>query len=265
MATPGASSDSLVTDAEAANFEPRRGLPGQQAAIAGIAPLTPRVMSFVFAPSEPFAFRAGQHVDVRLTAPDGYRAQRSYSISSAPEAAGTFDITIERLDDGEVSPFFHEIVQVGDEIEVRGPLGGHFVWSVNDGGPLLLIGGGSGVCPLMAMVRHRVAQKSDIPVALIFSARTWDELLFRDELLSLFEARVGFELVVAVTREAPPREDFFGRRIDKDIVAEALRRLGMPPKHVFICGGNPFVENAATAAMANGIEAHTIRTERYGL
>jgi ferredoxin-NADP reductase len=237
----------------------------QPARIERITQECGRVKTFTLRPRDTFEFVAGQHAEVRLTAPDGYRAQRSYSISSAPEAAGTFDLTIERLDDGEVSPFFHEVVQAGDEIEVRGPLGGHFVWNVADGGPVLLIGGGSGVCPLMSMIRHRVMQTSDVPMALLFSARTWDELLFRDELLSLFEERVGFELVVAITREKPVREEFFGRRIDREIVEKALGRLPGPPKHVLICGGNPFVETAAEHVMAAGVPAQVIRTERYGL
>jgi ferredoxin-NADP reductase len=225
-----------------------------------------RVKTYTLRPSEPFEFIAGQHAEVRLTATDGYRAQRSYSISSAPEAAGTIDLTIERLDDGEVSPFFHEVVQEGDEIELRGPLGGHFIWSVTDGGPLFLVGGGSGVCPLMSMIRHRVMQNSDVPVSLLFSARTWDELLFREELLALFERRAGFELTISVTREPPPEgRGFFGRRIDADIVAEALGKLPGPPKHVFICGGNLFVEAAADGVMAAGIGAEVIRTERYGI
>lgn len=237
----------------------------QPAGVERITQECGRVKTFTLKPREPFEFVAGQHAEVRLTAPDGYRAQRSYSISSAPEATGTFDLTIERLDDGEVSPFFHEVVQVGDEIEVRGPLGGHFVWTVADGGPLLLVGGGSGVCPLMSMIRHRVMQKSDVPVALLFSARTWDELLFREELLGLFEARVGFELIVAVTRQKPARADFFGRRIDQEIVNEALGRLPGPPAYVFVCGGNPFVETATSGLMAAGIDPGIIRTERYGL
>jgi len=128
----------------------------QEATINAVTPDTPRVKRFLLAPSAPFPFRAGQHVDVRLTAPDGYRAERSYSIASAPEDTARIELAIERLDDGEVSPFFHDVAEIGDAIELRGPIGGHFVWDVNDGGPLLLLGGGSGVVPLMSMLRHRV-------------------------------------------------------------------------------------------------------------
>ena len=137
--------------------EPSDSTHWQTATVDEIVAQTPHIKSFFLVPVERFAFRAGQHVDLRLTAPDGYRAIRSYSIASAPEDAGRIELAIERLDEGEVSPFFHDVVAVGDEIEMRGPLGGHFVWSNEDGGPLLLIGGGSGVVPLVAMIRHRVA------------------------------------------------------------------------------------------------------------
>jgi ferredoxin-NADP reductase len=144
MAIRGASSASPVTEAvPAPQREPK--LHWQEATITAIAADTPRVKSFMLAPSAPFPFRAGQHVDVRLTAPDGYRAERSYSIASAPDNPANIELAIERLDDGEVSPFFHDMAQVGDRIELRGPIGGHFVWEVDDGGPLLLLGGGSGV------------------------------------------------------------------------------------------------------------------------
>src|SRR5207247_1211305 len=129
---------------------------------------------------QPFSHSAGQHVDVRLTAPDGYTAQRSYSIASAPEAGDEIELAIERLDEGEVSPFFHEVAAAGDEIEIKGPLGGHFVWSADRPGPIMLIGGGSGVVPLMSMVRHRAASGATTPVALLYSSRTWDEVIIRD-------------------------------------------------------------------------------------
>ncbi|RWC10628.1 FAD-binding oxidoreductase, partial [Mesorhizobium sp.] len=179
--------------------------PWQTARIVRIEKRTPRVTSFFFKLSRPFLHLAGQHVDVRLTAPDGYQARRSYSIASAPESAGTVELAIERLEDGEVSPFFHEVAAVGDEIELRGPLGGHFIWSAGDGGPILLVGGGSGVVPLMAMVRHRSVRKSAAPVALVFSARVWDEVIFRDELIGLDDRRDGFDLVLTLTREPAQR------------------------------------------------------------
>ncbi len=236
----------------------------QQATISAIGPLTRRIKSFGFTPSEPFAFRAGQHVDVRLTAPDGDSAERSYSIASAPEAGDGFDLAIERLDDGEVSPFFHDVAAVGDAIELRGPIGGHFVWSVEDGGPILLIGGGSGVVPLMAMLRHRAAQGADIPMSLLYSARTSDEIIYRDELLAADAKGDGFALALALTREPSKRSGDYSRRIDAAMLSEFLARLPEFPRRTFVCGSNRFVEAATQAAIAAGLAPGTIRTERYG-
>ncbi len=239
----------------------------QSATIVAIRRETARVNTFVLAPARPFPFRAGQHVDVRLTAPDGYQAQRSYSIASAPDAAdATIALAVERLDDGEVSPFFHDVAAAGDAIELRGPIGGHFIWSVDDGGPTLLLGGGSGVVPLMAMIRHRAARAAGVPMALIFSARTWDDVIFLDELLALDARRDGFHCVLALTREVPRRPGDYGRRVDGAMVREVLGRLGYAgaPAQVFVCGSNAFVNTAADAALEAGIAAPAIRTERYG-
>lgn len=264
MATLGASSALPVTEAEAASLNGRAALRWQQAAITAIVPQTPRVKSFFFAPPRPFSFRAGQHVDVRLTAPDGYRAERSYSIASAPETSSLIELAIEWLDDGEVSPFFHEVAAVGDDIELRGPIGGHFVWAIADGGPLLLIGGGSGVVPLMSMIRHRAAQGSGLPALLLYSARNWDEIIFRDELIALQDRRDGFELAFALTREPARRERDYGRRVDTAMLTELLARLPQATRQVFICGANPFVEAASQGAILAGVTANIIRTERYG-
>ncbi|TIO09060.1 FAD-binding oxidoreductase [Mesorhizobium sp.] len=239
--------------------------PWQTVTITGIEKRTPRVTSFFLQPSRPFAYRAGQHVDVRLTAPDGYQARRSYSIASAPESGETIELAIERLDDGEVSPFFHEVAAVGDEVELRGPLGGHFVWSDSDGGPLLLVGGGSGVVPLMAMIRHRAARKSAVPAALVFSARIWDEVIFRDELIGLHDRRDGFDLVLTLTREAARRPADYSRRVDAAMMVQSMARLPAPPRHAFVCGSNAFVSVAAQALIDAGVPAGFIRTERYGV
>ena len=256
MATLGASSASPVTDGR---------ISWQQATIASITPQTERIKNFFFRPSTPFAFRAGQHVDVRLTAPDGYRAERSYSIASAPERGDGFELAIEKLDDGEVSPFFHDVAAVGDEIELRGPIGGHFIWSVFDGGPILLLGGGSGVVPLTSMVRHRAAQGVPVPMLLLYSARTWDEVAFRDELIALDLKRDGFHLALALTREPARREVDFARRVDEAMVTQLLAMLPGVPRQVFVCGSNPFVEAASEAAIAAGAPVGSIRTERYGV
>jgi len=236
----------------------------QAAVIEDIIPQSPRGKSFPLRPAEPFLFTAGQHAEVRLTAPDGYSAQRSYSISSAPEITETFELTIERLDDGEVSPFFHEVAEIGDAVEVRGPLGGHFVWSVADGGPILLVGGGSGVCPLVSMVRHRHMQHSNVPMVLLFSARNRQEILFEDELFGLHRLNDGFQLVLTLTREQMPHPGHYGRRVDAQIMADVIARLPEMPRMVFVCGSNPFVEAASQAAMDLGVPMQAIKTERYG-
>jgi ferredoxin-NADP reductase len=255
MAIRGGSSASPVT-------EPR--LRWQPARIAAIVPLTRRIKSFFFTPAEPFRFRAGQHVDVRLTAPDGYQAERSYSIASAPGSGDRFELAIERLEDGEVSPFFHDVAAVGDEIELRGPIGGHFVWSVEDGGPILLIGGGSGVVPLLSMLRYRAAEGAKTPMGLLYSARTEDELIYRDELLSMQSSANGFALAFTLTRETARRAGDFSRRIDAAMVSEFVAKLLDMPLRTYVCGSNRFVEAATEAAMSAGILAATIRTERYG-
>ncbi|PWJ90132.1 MULTISPECIES: FAD-binding oxidoreductase [Mesorhizobium] len=239
--------------------------PWQVARIVRIEKRTPRVTSFFLQPSRPFAYRAGQHVDVRLTAPDGYQARRSYSIASAPESGGVIELAIEKLDDGEVSPFFHEVAAIGDEIELRGPLGGHFVWPEDGNGPLVLVGGGSGVVPLMSMVRHRAARNSSVPVVLVFSARVWDEVIFRDELITLDDRQDGFDLVLTLTREAARRPADYSRRVDVAMMAQAMARLPEPPGLAFVCGSNAFVSAAAQALIDAGVAAENIRTERYGI
>lgn len=244
---------------------PPPGDPWQSATVMEIIPRTPRIKSFILKLSKPFEYLAGQHVDLRLTAPDGYRAMRSYSIGSAPSNNGTIELSIENLKDGEVSSFFHDVVVVGDEIELRGPLGGYFNWTGREGGPILLLGGGSGVVPLMSMIRHRHATGSKVPFLLLLSARHWDDILYRDELLELHKAMTGFTLAFAITREAPKREGDYGRRVDAAMVAEVLKRLPEPPMLAYACGANAFVNSAADGAVAAGIAASRIRTERYGV
>lgn len=203
-------------------------------------------------------------MDVRLTAEDGYQAERSYSIASAPDAAGDLELVIERLDDGEVSPFFHDVAQVGDVIELRGPIGGYFVWSEREPAPVLLIGGGSGVVPLMSMIRHRELRESRTPLLLVQSARTWADVIFRTELLELATRSTGFDWILTTTRSPPTRPLDYDRRIDAALMTEALRRLPASPASVYICGSDAFVETAAQAAIAATVSADVIRTERYG-
>jgi len=234
------------------------------AMVESIVVRTPTVKSFFFRFGKPLRFVAGQHMDVRLTAPDGYQAQRSYSIASAPESQDPIELAIERLDDGEVSPFFHDTVAVGDEIELRGPIGGHFRWSVEEGGPVLLVGGGSGVVPLACIIRHRAHHADAAPMALIYSARTVADLIFDEELRALSERNDGFAYFPTLTRHLEPAAGWRLGRIGPQMLCDALTLLPMPPKVVYVCGSNAFVEAASATLIQLDIPAEIIRTERYG-
>jgi ferredoxin-NADP reductase len=236
------------------------------ATVAAIMQETPRVRTLVLDLSDWPGHRAGQHVDVRLTAEDGYQTERSYSIASAPEDP-QIALTIERLENGEVSSYLVDDLRVGDPLELRGPIGGHFAWSVRDGGPLMLVGGGSGIVPLMAMLRHRAAAteatRRDIPARLLYSSRSWRELIYRDELARLADVDPTLEVVHTLTREPPPGWTGFRHRID----AAMLTEIGYPPSahpHLFVCGPTPLVEAVAEALVALGHEPSTVRTERFG-
>ena len=205
--------------------------------------------------------RAGQHVDVRLTAEDGYQAQRSYSIASAPED-GHLVLTVERLDDGEVSPYLTDELRPGDELELRGPIGGYFVWEEALGGPLLLLAGGSGIVPLRAMLRHHAATDSTVPVRLLYSARTLADVIYRDELAHLAAADEA-DIRFALTRDRPEGWQGYRRRIDREILEE----VAWPPEDeplVYVCGPTPFVELAAGTLVELGHDAGRIKTERFG-
>jgi ferredoxin-NADP reductase len=209
---------------------------------------------------------AGQHVDVRLTADDGYQAQRSYSIASPPEAP-RLALTVERLEDGEVSPWLAGEARSGDRFELRGPIGGYFVWSVAAGGPLLLVGGGSGVVPLMAMLRHRAASGEAgraVPARLLLSVRSRADIIYREELERLGSASGGPVIVHTVTRERPPPGwHGYARRIDAPMLAE----VGFPPAaepKIFVCGSTPMVEAVAEALVGLGHAPLNIKTERFG-
>jgi ferredoxin-NADP reductase len=236
----------------------------QNATIVDIVERTPSIKSFFLRLSARFTHIAGQHVDVRLTAPDGYVAMRSYSIASSPTAGDIIELAIERLPDGEVSPFFHDVARIGDEIELRGPLGGHFLWPENSNEPVLLIGAGSGVVPLMAMIRRRGDSGQSVPTALLLSSRTRRDVLFGDELFAAEQRGAGFSFALTLTREAPARASDFNRRIDSAMVAAVATRLPEPPGDVFICGSNSFVDVAADGALAAGLSSTSIKTERYG-
>ena len=205
--------------------------------------------------------RAGQHVDVRLTAEDGYQAQRSYSIASAPED-GYLVLTVERLDDGEVSTYLVDVLAVGDNLELRGPIGGYFIWEERLGGPLLLVAGGSGIVPLRAMLRHWNATDSDVPVRLLYSARSLDEVIYRDELMRA-AADDEVDIRFTLTREQPDGWKGYRRRIDRELLAEVAWPLAATPL-AYLCGPTGFVETAAAALVDLGHEPGRIRTERFG-
>jgi ferredoxin-NADP reductase len=204
---------------------------------------------------------AGQHVDVRLTSEDGYQAERSYSIASAPEDT-QLALTVELIKDGEVSPYLTEELRAGDQFEVRGPVGGHFVWHVQDGGPLLLVAGGSGLVPLMAMLRYRANEGASVSARLLVSARTAEDILYRAELGRLADGD-GLAVFETLTRRTPPDWHGFNRRIDADM----LREVGPDPTsgpRIYVCGPTPFVESAADLLVELGHEPSMIRAERFG-
>jgi ferredoxin-NADP reductase len=238
---------------------PRR-LTWQLATVVELIDETPRVKSIVLEPPEWPGHRAGQHVDVRLTAEDGYQAQRSYSIASAPEDE-QLALTVERLQDGEVSPYLADELRPGDTLELRGPIGGYFVWEERLGGPLLLVGGGSGVVPLRSMLRHHTARRSTIPVRLLYSSRSLAEVIYRDELAAL--ARGEVEIHYTLTREAPTGWRGYRRRIDSALIREVSWQPQERPL-VYVCGPTAFVEAAASALVELGHGAEWIKTERFG-
>jgi len=230
--------------------------------LAEIVRETPRVSSLFFDVPEWPGHLAGQHVDVRLTADDGYRAERSYSIASAPQDK-RLALTVERLDDGEVSPYLVGELRAGDRLELRGPIGGYFVWRGDEDRPLLLIGGGSGIVPLMSMLRHRGRIGSKTPARLLFSSRTLADVIYREELEHLGAAGDGLRVVHTLTREKPAGWTGYTRRIDEAM----LREVAWPNKDspaVFVCGPTPFVEAAASLLVAMGHDPRSIKTERFG-
>ncbi len=213
---------------------------------------TPRVKSFVLELGMWLAHLPGQHYDVRLTAPDGYQAQRSYSVASSPLDEGRIELTIDRLADGEVSPYFHDVVEVGDQVEVRGPFASYFVWRGSEPGPVLLAGGGSGVVPLMAMLRHRRRTTPEAEMRLLYSVRSAEDVIYADEL--------GDDAVLTFTREPPDGWDGHTGRIDATLLAAA----GSGFQTAYVCGSHGFVEAASAVLLDAGVDRRWLRTERFG-
>jgi ferredoxin-NADP reductase len=239
----------------------RGRLTWQTATVAEVVPETPRASTIVFEVPEWSGHRAGEHVDVRLTAEDGYQAQRSYSIASAPDDPG-LALTVERLDDGEVSPYLVGELRAGDDIELRGPIGGYFVWEESLGGPLLLIAGGSGVVPLRAIARHHLAVRSEVPLLLLYSARSLDVVIYRDELMRAAETP-AIDVRFALTREQPAGWTGYARRIDRAMLQDVAWPAGEHPL-TYVCGPTAFVEAAAAGLVELGHDPARIRTERFG-
>lgn len=247
--------------ADAVAGVPRR-LAWQIGEVVESSPETPRTKSLFLDVPGWQRHRAGQHVDVRLTAEDGYQAQRSYSIASAPEDERV-ELVVERLDDGEVSPYLTEELRPGDGIELRGPVGGWFAWDTNEGGPLLLVAGGSGIAPLMAMIRHRKAAGSSVPVRLLYSSRSYGEIIFREELERLATGDENLRVAHTLTRSQPENWPGYNRRIDDEMLGE----VAFPPDErplAFVCGPTPLVESVATALVELGHDPARVKTERFG-
>src|SRR6266542_2849993 len=250
MAIPGAKSGTAAIDDGSAHM--KRPLDWQIATVTTIKAETANVKTLTLALPDWLPHRAGQHYDLRLTAPGGYQAQRSYSIASAPERVGEIELTIERLEDGEVSSYLHDTLVVGDQIELRGPIGGYFVWEAAMGGPLLLVAGGSGVVPLMSMLRHRAAMGSTAPARLLYSSRRHEDVIYRAELDTLAARGDSFELFHTLTRSQPDGWTGFARRIDTRMLGEVSRLYGAKAL-TFICGPTALVEAAANGLAQLGI------------
>jgi ferredoxin-NADP reductase len=224
--------------------------------VVEVVPETPRTKSLVLEVPGWEGHKAGQHVDVRLTAEDGYQAQRSYSIASAPEDERLV-LTVDRLDDGEVSPYLTEVLMVGDQLEFRGPIGGYFTWEAREGGPLFLIGGGS------AMLRHRAAVGSDVPTRLLYSSRSYEEIIYRRELETLAARDGALAVIHTLTRSRPASWSGYHRRIDAEMLAEVAWSPDERPL-AFVCGPTALVEAVGAALVGLGHDAARVKTERFG-
>jgi ferredoxin-NADP reductase len=235
----------------------------QIATVTALRDETPRVKTLSLMMPTWTGHKPGQHVDLRLTAEDGYQAERSYSIGSAPSEQPVIDLTVENVADGEVSPFLHDVLMVGDKFEVRGPIGGYFVWDGAAADPLLLVAGGSGVVPLMAMVRHREQVGSGAPCTLLYSSRTPDDIIYAEELTRLAARNDGLRVIHTLTRSQPHGWTGYSRRIDMAMLGEVLEGTGRMAQ-AFVCGPTPLVESVAQSLVSLGLAPGQVRTERFG-
>jgi ferredoxin-NADP reductase len=242
----------------------KQAIDWQIATLKAVKLETSRVKTFTFTLPDWSKHWAGQHYDVRLTAEDGYQAQRSYSIASEPEREAEIDLTIERIEEGEVSTYFHDVLVPGDRIEMRGPIGGYFVWEENFlPAPLLLIAGGSGIVPLMSILRHRMVTGAKIPTHLLYSSRTIEDVIYYDELEKLSAAGSGLKVFHTLTRSHPEDWKGYSRRIDESMINEVTEPFGSAAQ-VYICGPTRLVESAANTLVKFNIPPDQIRTERFG-
>jgi ferredoxin-NADP reductase len=241
---------------------PRRKLLWRIGEVIETSPETPRTKSLFLEVPGWEGHKAGQHVDVRLTAEDGYQAQRSYSIASPPED-GRLALVVERLEDGEVSPYLTDELRAGDGLELRGPIGGWFTWEAREGGPLLLVAGGSGIAPLIAMIRHRAAVQSDAPTRLLYSSRSREDAIYAEELDRLAADDGTLEVFHTLTRSQPPGWTGYSRRIDREMLEEIAPSPERRPL-AFVCGPTPLVETVAAALVELGHEPARVKTERFG-
>ena len=241
---------------------PRRKLVWRIGEVVETRPEAPHAKSIILEVPGWEGHKAGQHVDVRLTAEDGYQAQRSYSIASAPED-GRLALVVERLEDGEVSPYLTDELRVGDKLELRGPIGGWFTWEARDGGPLLLVAGGSGIAPLMAMIRHRAAARSEAPTRLLYSSRSREDTIYVEEFDRLAAEDAALEVIHTLTRSQPPGWTGYSRRIDREML-DAVAPSPQERPLAFVCGPTPLVETVATVLVELGHDPARVKTERFG-
>jgi ferredoxin-NADP reductase len=241
---------------------PRRKLVWRIGEVVETRPEAPHAKSIILEVPGWEGHKAGQHVDIRLTAEDGYQAQRSYSIASAPED-GRLALVVERLEDGEVSPYLTDELRVGDKLELRGPIGGWFTWEARDGGPLLLVAGGSGIAPLMAMIRHRAAARSEAPTRLLYSSRSREDTIYVEEFDRLAAEDAALEVIHTLTRSQPPGWTGYSRRIDREML-DAVAPSPQERPLAFVCGPTPLVETVATVLVELGHDPARVKTERFG-
>ncbi|MDP6665937.1 MAG: ferredoxin reductase [Dehalococcoidia bacterium] len=240
------------------------GTEWQTATVESVVCESPRVKLFRLKLPGRGEFRAGQYYDIRLSAPDGYQAQRSYSVTSSPDVPDMIELAIELIPGGEVSSFFHEAVEPGEQIELRGPIGGHFTWTPDFRAPVLLVAGGSGIAPMMSMLRHRHAAGSRSPMSLLYSVRTEPDILFRPELERLAAEDGNLDIVSTLTRGAPPGWTGETRRIDRPMIDSVLEAFGRVTGRAYVCGGTGFVEAVGSHLLDCGVSYNEIRTERFG-